>query len=66
MNMHGGLLTSANVSLSDSKMHEIIKKMGVIDKILGYCTECVHRDGKVSKDLSSSCILLVSSMNNFK
>ncbi|KAL8182371.1 UNVERIFIED_CONTAM: hypothetical protein K2H54_055048 [Gekko kuhli] len=39
-----------SVIMQDTKMHEIIKKMGVIDRILGYCTECIHRDGKIPEE----------------
>lgn len=28
-------------------MHDIVKKLGVIEKILAYLNECVHVDGKV-------------------
>lgn len=28
-------------------MHGIVKKLGVIEKILAYLKECVHVDGKV-------------------
>lgn len=28
-------------------MHGIVKKLGVIEKILAYLNECVHVDGKV-------------------
>lgn len=28
-------------------MHDVVKKLGVIEKILAYLNECVHVDGKV-------------------
>ncbi|XP_077208985.1 rotatin isoform X2 [Paroedura picta] len=47
------------VIMQDSKMHEIIKKMGVIDRILGYCTGCVHRDGKIMDCMVLPCLTLL-------
>ncbi|XP_060100048.1 rotatin isoform X2 [Heteronotia binoei] len=47
------------VIMQDSKMHEIIKKMGVIDRILGYCTECIHRDGKIMDCMILPCLTLL-------
>ncbi|KAH0617847.1 hypothetical protein JD844_016491 [Phrynosoma platyrhinos] len=35
------------VIMQDSKMHDIIKKMGAIDRILAYCGECIDQDGKI-------------------
>lgn len=32
---------------TDTKMHDIVKKLGMIEKILAYLNECVHVDGKV-------------------
>ena len=28
-------------------MHGIVKKLGVIEKVLAYLNECIHVDGKV-------------------
>ncbi|XP_048363804.1 rotatin isoform X3 [Sphaerodactylus townsendi] len=47
------------VIMQDSKMHEIIKKMGVIDKILAYCTECIHRDGQIMDSMVLPCLTLL-------
>ncbi|XP_054840962.1 rotatin [Eublepharis macularius] len=47
------------VIMQDSKMHDIIKKMGVIDRILAYCTECVHRDGKIMDCMVLPCLTLL-------
>lgn len=32
---------------TDIKMHGIVKKLGVIEKILAYLHECISVDGKV-------------------
>nr|XP_056710923.1 rotatin [Euleptes europaea] len=47
------------VIMQDSQMHEVIKKMGVIDRILAYCTECVHRDGKIMDCMVLPCLTLL-------
>nr|XP_028594404.1 LOW QUALITY PROTEIN: rotatin [Podarcis muralis] len=47
------------VIMQDSKMHEIIKKMGVIDKILSYFAECVDQDGKVMGCMMLPCLTLL-------
>ncbi|KAF7245226.1 Rotatin [Varanus komodoensis] len=47
------------VIMQDSKIHHIIKKMGVIDKILAYLTECVDRDGKIMDCMMLPCLMLL-------
>ncbi|XP_010219967.1 PREDICTED: rotatin-like, partial [Tinamus guttatus] len=34
------------IILQDTKMHNAVKKLGVIEKILAYLNECIHQDGK--------------------
>ncbi|KFV73010.1 Rotatin, partial [Struthio camelus australis] len=41
------------IILQDTKMHDIVKKLGIIEKILAYLNECIHLDGKVME-----CIVL--------
>ncbi|XP_053106081.1 rotatin isoform X3 [Hemicordylus capensis] len=43
------------VIMQDSKMHDIVKKKGIIERLLGYFMECVHRDGKMM-----DCMMLPS------
>uniref|UniRef100_A0A7M4EGZ4 Rotatin n=1 Tax=Crocodylus porosus TaxID=8502 RepID=A0A7M4EGZ4_CROPO len=45
--------------LPDTKLHDIMKKWGVIDKIHAYLTECVHRDGKVMECIVLPCLTLL-------
>ncbi|XP_061450623.1 rotatin isoform X2 [Rhineura floridana] len=47
------------VIMQDSKMHDIVKKMGVIDKILALFTECVDRDSKVMDCMMLPCLTLL-------
>ncbi|NXB78861.1 RTTN protein, partial [Donacobius atricapilla] len=47
------------VILEDTKMHDIVKKLGVIDKILAYLNECVHMDGKLMESLVVPCLTLL-------
>uniref|UniRef100_A0A8C5JLJ2 Rotatin n=1 Tax=Junco hyemalis TaxID=40217 RepID=A0A8C5JLJ2_JUNHY len=49
------------VILEDTKMHDILKKLGVIEKILAYLNECVHVDGKVKlmESLVVPCLILL-------
>uniref|UniRef100_A0A8C8B710 Rotatin n=1 Tax=Otus sunia TaxID=257818 RepID=A0A8C8B710_9STRI len=35
------------IILEDTKMHGIVKNLGMIEKILSYLNECIHVDGKV-------------------
>ncbi|XP_054141282.1 rotatin isoform X3 [Melozone crissalis] len=47
------------VILEDTKMHDILKKLGVIEKILAYLNECVHVDGKLMESLVVPCLILL-------
>ncbi|NWQ69654.1 RTTN protein, partial [Neopipo cinnamomea] len=47
------------VILEDTKMHEIVKKLGVIEKILAYLNECVHVDGKLMESIVLPCLVLL-------
>ncbi|XP_027601862.2 rotatin [Pipra filicauda] len=47
------------VILEDTKMHEIVKKLGVIEKIVAYLNECVHVDGKLMESIVLPCLTLL-------
>ncbi|NXK37958.1 RTTN protein, partial [Piprites chloris] len=47
------------VILEDIKMHKIVKKLGVIEKILAYLNECVHVDGKLMETIVLPCLVLL-------
>ncbi|CAN8184159.1 unnamed protein product [Coccothraustes coccothraustes] len=47
------------VILEDTKMHDILKKLGVIEKILAYLNECVHVDGKLMESIVVPCLMLL-------
>ncbi|NWW73828.1 RTTN protein, partial [Climacteris rufus] len=47
------------VILEDTKMHEIVKKLGVVERILAYLTECVHVDGKLMESMVLPCLTLL-------
>ncbi|XP_027738679.1 rotatin isoform X2 [Empidonax traillii] len=47
------------VILEDTKMHEIVKKLGVIEKILACLNECVHVDGKLMESIVLPCLMLL-------
>ncbi|NWW85567.1 RTTN protein, partial [Rhynochetos jubatus] len=47
------------IVLEDTKMHGIVKKLGVIEKILAYLTECVHVDGKLMESIMLPCLTLL-------
>ncbi|KAJ7338639.1 hypothetical protein JRQ81_012541, partial [Phrynocephalus forsythii] len=47
------------VIMQDPKMHEIIKKRGVIDKILAYFAESVGRDGEIMDCMMLPCLTLL-------
>uniref|UniRef100_A0A8B9ZM08 Rotatin n=1 Tax=Anas zonorhyncha TaxID=75864 RepID=A0A8B9ZM08_9AVES len=47
------------IILQDTKMHGIVKKLGVIEKILAYLNECVHVDGKVMESIVLPCLTLL-------
>ncbi|KAM6411807.1 rotatin isoform 2-T2 [Pluvialis apricaria] len=47
------------IILEDTKMHGIVKKLGVIEKILAYLNECIHVDGKLMESLVLPCLTLL-------
>uniref|UniRef100_A0A8C3TRA8 Rotatin n=1 Tax=Catharus ustulatus TaxID=91951 RepID=A0A8C3TRA8_CATUS len=47
------------VILEDTKMHDIVKRLGVIEKILAYLNECVHVDGKLMESIAVPCLTLL-------
>ncbi|NXB96005.1 RTTN protein, partial [Vidua chalybeata] len=47
------------VILEDTKMHDILKKLGVIEKILAYLNECVQVDGKLMESIVVPCLTLL-------
>ncbi|XP_009945954.1 PREDICTED: rotatin-like, partial [Leptosomus discolor] len=47
------------VILEDTKMHGIVKKLGVIEKVLAYLDECIHVDGKVMEPIALPCLRLL-------
>uniref|UniRef100_A0A8C8RCN7 Rotatin n=1 Tax=Pelusios castaneus TaxID=367368 RepID=A0A8C8RCN7_9SAUR len=42
-----------------TKMHDVIKKLGVVDKLCVYFTDCVHRDGKLMECVVLPCLTLL-------
>ncbi|XP_028742682.1 rotatin [Peromyscus leucopus] len=47
------------VILQDIKMHAVVKKLCLIEKIIGYLNECVGQDGKVVECLIQPCLTLL-------
>ncbi|KFU88119.1 Rotatin, partial [Chaetura pelagica] len=47
------------IILEDTKMHGIVKKLGVIERILTYLNECVHVDGKLMESIVLPCLTLL-------
>uniref|UniRef100_H0XCE5 Rotatin n=1 Tax=Otolemur garnettii TaxID=30611 RepID=H0XCE5_OTOGA len=47
------------VIMQDIKMHAVVKKLRLIDKIIEYLNECVGRDGKVIECLVQPCLTLL-------
>uniref|UniRef100_A0A8C3SN29 Rotatin n=1 Tax=Chelydra serpentina TaxID=8475 RepID=A0A8C3SN29_CHESE len=47
------------IIMQDTKMHDVVKKLGVIDKLFVYFTECVHRDGKIMECIVLPCLTLL-------
>ncbi|NXP37587.1 RTTN protein, partial [Leiothrix lutea] len=47
------------VILEDTKMHGVVKKLGVIEKILAFLNECVHVDGKLTESIVVPCLALL-------
>ncbi|NWU92825.1 RTTN protein, partial [Upupa epops] len=46
------------IILEDTRMHGIVKKLDVIEKILAYLNECVHVDGKLMESIVLPCLML--------
>ncbi|NWS75872.1 RTTN protein, partial [Crotophaga sulcirostris] len=47
------------IILEDTKMHGIVKKLGVIEKVLAYLNECVHVNGKLMESIVLPCLILL-------
>ncbi|XP_040841051.1 rotatin isoform X2 [Ochotona curzoniae] len=47
------------VIMQDIKMHTVVKKLCLIDKIIGYLSECVGQHGKVMECLVQPCLTLL-------
>ncbi|XP_037236561.1 rotatin isoform X2 [Falco rusticolus] len=47
------------IILEDTKMHGIVKKLGVIEKILAYLNECTHVNGKLMESIVLPCLTLL-------
>ncbi|KAM7123256.1 rotatin isoform 2-T2 [Ciconia maguari] len=47
------------IILEDTKMHGIVKKLGMIEKILAYLNECIHVDGKLMESVVLPCLTLL-------
>ncbi|KAM6318714.1 LOW QUALITY PROTEIN: rotatin [Aegotheles albertisi] len=47
------------IILEDTKMHGIVKKLGVIERILAYLNECIHVDGKLMESIVLPCLTLL-------
>ncbi|XP_010020891.1 PREDICTED: rotatin-like, partial [Nestor notabilis] len=47
------------IILEDTKMHGIVKKLGMIEKILAYLNDCIHVDGKLMESIVLPCLTLL-------
>ncbi|XP_075824221.1 rotatin isoform X1 [Microtus pennsylvanicus] len=47
------------VIMQDIKMHAVVEKLCLIEKIIGYLNECVGQDGKVIECLIQPCLTLL-------
>ncbi|GAB0182865.1 rotatin [Grus japonensis] len=47
------------IILEDTKMHGIVKKLGVIEKILAYLNECIHVDGQLMESIMLPCLTVL-------
>ncbi|NXF40605.1 RTTN protein, partial [Nyctibius bracteatus] len=47
------------IILEDTKVHGIVKKLGVIEKLLAYLNECIHVDGKLMESIVLPCLTLL-------
>ncbi|XP_064363215.1 rotatin isoform X2 [Dromaius novaehollandiae] len=50
------------VILQDTKMHDIVKKLGMIEKISAYLNECIHLAGKVMECIVLPCLTLLQKL----
>ncbi|NXN95779.1 RTTN protein, partial [Rhinopomastus cyanomelas] len=46
------------IIVEDIRMHGIVRKLNVIEKILAYLNECVHVDGKLMESIVLPCLTL--------
>ncbi|XP_043364109.1 rotatin isoform X7 [Dermochelys coriacea] len=47
------------IIMQDTKMHDVVKKLGVIDKLFVYFSECVHRDGEIMECIVLPCLTVL-------
>ncbi|XP_074843618.1 rotatin isoform X2 [Carettochelys insculpta] len=47
------------IIMQDTKKHDVVKKLGVMDKLFVYFNECVHRDGKIMECIVLPCLTLL-------
>ncbi|XP_074753873.1 rotatin isoform X1 [Athene noctua] len=47
------------IILEDTKMHGIVKNLGMVEKILSYLNECIHVDGKLMESIVLPCLTLL-------
>ncbi|XP_052560090.1 rotatin isoform X1 [Tympanuchus pallidicinctus] len=47
------------IILQDTNMHSIVKKLGVVEKVLAYLSECVRGNGKVMESIVLPCLILL-------
>lgn len=47
------------VIMQDVTMHEVVKNLGVVEKILHFLTECIHHDGKIMECMLLPCLTLL-------
>ncbi|XP_031444883.1 rotatin isoform X1 [Phasianus colchicus] len=47
------------IILQDTNMHGIVKRLGVVEKVLAYLSECVHVNGKVMESIVLPCLILL-------
>uniref|UniRef100_A0A8B9IZN8 Rotatin n=1 Tax=Amazona collaria TaxID=241587 RepID=A0A8B9IZN8_9PSIT len=47
------------IILEDTKMHGIVKKLGMIERILAYLNDCIHVDGKRMESIVLPCLTLL-------
>ncbi|XP_030068547.1 rotatin [Microcaecilia unicolor] len=47
------------VIMQDISMHTVVKTMGIVEKLLMYLNECVHRNGKVMECMMLPCLTLL-------